>query len=165
MLARLTGNPVQVESGGGSWILCELMSQPNGAKPMTYHNPSVSRSPGRQKQISGSRVSYTTKEANRGVTEHEVVPSDRVPMIGLANDFVEKMVNKQTVPLAEQGISVADCVTFTDSEEKTYHAALGYLARQFSMGSKDSESIVIRVESDSEVEVKHTDVVMCDQDF
>lgn len=118
---------------------------------MSYHRPATRiRTVARdiERSVDPSPI---TKCQSKSVHEHEVIHTDRVALAVEANRLVSSIVDKQTTPLAFQGVSVGE-IDLTDQERETYDSALAYLKRQFEKGCIDTETVVRLVESDSLVE-------------
>lgn len=63
-----------------------------------------------------------------------LIASDRIALLGAANNFVGLMLSKQ------EGVTASD---LTEPESRAYNSALGFIERQFEAGYKDNETVPV----------------------
>ena len=87
------------------------------------------------------------KTVTKRVREYDVIESDRMLLVEAANKFVSHMVNKQVLPAISSGL-LYSAISLSDSEAKTFDAALQFLQRQFENGYSSTEPHERRVETE-----------------
>lgn len=91
-----------------------------------------------------------TKRRIRDLVESEIVPSDRMALVGEANRLVGTLAHKQIAVACHT--SVPGEAELSGPENETYVAALGFLRDQFKRGANHAFPLQKRIEKESEAE-------------